>query len=453
MTTVAAGFDRALSVGIVADDLTGANDSAVQFARRGWRTALALADGPVAAVQPNSVLALVSDSRAQKPETARASTAGCVSKLCAAGTDRLFIKIDSTMRGSVSDQIHGALDAWSARYPGAFAVVCPAYPKMGRAVANGRLLVDGRGVETTAIGRDPVTPVVTNDMSLLLPGSAHLAVGENGAAGLTADIEALVASGTRVVVVDASTTVELEAIADAAGTLGPACVPVGAAGLAVEMSSIWANVSTSFEPREPADARIARVLVVMSSLHDVSRLQFRQLVASMPAENIRVFEPPLGVVLRADGIGSPTSDWIASKLALEADLPRVVVVSSSDARPDPSHDRPERESAAVMIASSLALVAEAVFDHAQVDALVLVGGEGARAVLDRFGARLIQVVDAIREGVPIGSIDGGKSHGLTVVTKAGGFGAAESLAEVVAELLSVEPVTRDLLNTEQGENR
>ena len=153
------------SIGLVADDLTGASDSAVQFARQGWTTLLVLSVGSGfsrTGFQPDqrdSVLAVTTDSRALDNATAEKLTADALSRLIAAGVDRIYLKIDSTMRGSVPGQIAGALAVWRTKYPAASAVVCPAYPRMGRTVVANQLLVNGQPVEQSSIGRDPVTPV------------------------------------------------------------------------------------------------------------------------------------------------------------------------------------------------------------------------------------------------------------------------------------------------------
>jgi uncharacterized protein YgbK (DUF1537 family) len=131
------------SVAIVADDLTGAADSAVQFARAGWAARLALGESVAQHGDDGSVVAIVTDARAQDPDEARESTRAAVARAVADGDDRLFVKIDSTMRGTVQEQVEGALAAWATREPGAVAVVCPAYPAMGRTVEGGHLLVDG----------------------------------------------------------------------------------------------------------------------------------------------------------------------------------------------------------------------------------------------------------------------------------------------------------------------
>ena len=128
-----------LTLGLIADDLTGATDTAVQFARRGWKTLLTLnASGcetaAVAKAATPSVLAVTTDARALDNAAAEQRTSDALARLLDAGINRIYLKIDSTMRGSVPGQIAGALAVWRETHPNAFAVVCPAYPRMGRTV-------------------------------------------------------------------------------------------------------------------------------------------------------------------------------------------------------------------------------------------------------------------------------------------------------------------------------
>ena len=413
----------AVSVGIVADDLTGANDSAVQFARGGWEARLTLADPSAVTVDAGAVIAVVTDSRAQDAATARASTSSAVTALRTAGIDRLFVKIDSTMRGSVADQVAGALDAWAAEHPDAFAIVCPAYPAMGRTVENGRLLVNGEGVETTSVRRDPVTPVLTNSLGELLPESVNIAIGD----GLIERIESAVSGGARILTVDAISPDDLRSIADAIVQLGPRAVPVGSAGLAVEMADAWSS-STPRTASRPTST--GRVVVVISSLHDVSRAQHAHLVDTASAGRLRTLAPTLDDLRTTDA----ASAWISNELARDPALPEVIAVLAPSER---GAEADTGDTIAMRVAAGLAILTEAVI--ADAGSLVLMGGEGARAVLDRFGADSIRVTDAIREGIPIGVIEGGRLNGLTVVTKAGGFGTPSSLADIVPELLNARP--------------
>lgn len=423
---------RPVTVAIVADDLTGANDSAAQFAREGWRTRLALGNSLPDQADGRSVLGVVTDSRSQGGEQARISTASAVAALSKAGFERIFVKIDSTMRGSVADQIVGALNAWSEHDPDALAVVCPAYPAMGRTVADGRILVNGAGVETTAIGRDPVTPVTTSDFSQLLPGSVSVRLRPGSVGEHAKQIEAARIVGSRIVVIDASTDEELKLVADAIDHMGAQAIPVGAAGLARAMAAVWAGSARCEGYTQPIrrSGEAERVLVVISSLHDVAQHQCEALINSMPPDEIRIIAPSLETVL--DPVTARA--WMLTELADVAEMPRVILVTTPSQGSHHTSGAPPGRSPARTIALSLAEIAGAVLEDQLVGALVLVGGDGARAVLQYLGARTILVSATLREGVPLGVIEGGRANGLQVVTKGGGFGDNCSLVAITHEL-------------------
>ena len=162
-----------------------------------------------------SLLAVTTDCRALSNEAAEQRTYEALQRLMTAGIERIFLKIDSTMRGSVPGQIAGALRAWRTRHADACAVVCPAYPHMGRTVESNRLLVHGQPVHETAIGRDPISPVRTSEMSSLLPSIAS------------------------VVVPDAVSGDDLREIAARIAAKGPAAIAVGSGGLAGALAEVW----------------------------------------------------------------------------------------------------------------------------------------------------------------------------------------------------------------------
>jgi uncharacterized protein YgbK (DUF1537 family) len=433
------GGDMVGMVGIVADDLTGANDASVHFAGAGWQVRIALATSPGWTLHPPSAIVVLSDARALDGPAARASTAAAVSEVARGGAERVFLKIDSTMRGSVPDQVAGALEGWAPGHPGAFALVCPAYPSMGRTVSGGRILVHGAGVHTTQAGRDPVTPVASSSMGELIPGSVNIRLGHGRAQDHVAQVEHALSGGGGgggVVVLDAVTDEDMVAIARVVAILGPKAVPVGSAGLASALSTEWAATRRGETPgHQPAAPHAAGcVAVIVTSLHDASRAQCQTLVTTLPDGGILALEPPLDVVLNPEAI----VPWTVGRIAKSPAPASIVLVVAPAARaPLVAGGIP----ASATIAEGLALAAASVLDCLRVGALVLVGGEGARAVLRRLGARSILVRESIGEGIPVGTIEGGLANGLTVVTKAGAFGTPDTLARIVAELIagSLEP--------------
>jgi uncharacterized protein YgbK (DUF1537 family) len=68
---------------------------------------------------------------------------------------RVFKKIDSTLRGPIAAE----LAALAGAFPDRKLIVCPAYPRFGRTVRNGRVLIHGTSVSETDFARDPRWPV------------------------------------------------------------------------------------------------------------------------------------------------------------------------------------------------------------------------------------------------------------------------------------------------------
>lgn len=377
-------------VGLVADDLTGGADAAAQFAAEGWsayvlcgRTARpeVVGEGP-------SLLAVVTGVRAARDDEAAVDTAAGVRGLVALGCDRLYVKIDSTMRGSVASQLRGALDAWGARCPGAVVVLCPAFPDEGRVVVGGVVLVDGVPVDRTHAAIDPITPVTESRLDRLVPGAIAAVLPDLASAP---EGNGVGLQGERVLFVDASTDADLDVAAAGVDRLGSQGVAAGSAGLAAALARRWSVRVTALTAHVPSSTRM---LIGVTSLHP----QARELVKR------------LGTAVAARGTG-----------------PRAVV--------DVIATGPSRADAAAVAGSFGERVAERLAGGSY-DTVVLVGGDGAAAALQRVGADAIRVHGTLAAGVPVGTILGGAAHGMRVVTRSGGFGRSDFLVEIVDRLQS-----------------
>lgn len=360
-------------LGLVADDLTGAGDSAAGFANQGWRVVLSLQPGrriPPSFDRP-TVLAVSTASRAASDDAAAALTARAVEELLARGAERLYLKIDSTVRGSVAGQVDGALRAWSQRYPDACAVICPAFPTQRRTVAGGQVLVDGVPVGESAAATDPVTPRTVSDLTVIVPGAVRH------------DASALPCTARARLVIDATDEADLDRLADALSGAGPELIMVGSGGLAGALGRAWTQPGGA----ETLAARVdGRVLIAVTSLHPVTASQLEQLQSGPAAAGVDVLTT-----------GSET----ITPTAAADELARRVVTALSD-----------RTYAA----------------------LVIVGGDGAAAILTGVAADSIAIDGAIIPGCPTGIVAGGPAAGLRLVTKSGGFGDQDALSEITYRL-------------------
>jgi uncharacterized protein YgbK (DUF1537 family) len=385
-----------IRIGIVADDLTGAGDTAVQFVRAGWDTELQLRPRATRA----SVVAVTTDSRSQSERAAADAVIAAVNRLRAAGITRLYKKIDSTLRGRVRAEVNAALESWSPR---AIAIVCPAFPASGRTVVGGEVRVDNVPVAKTALGSDPVTPVSESHLPSLL-GAPVIAAhpGET-----SEDLADRLHRAGRTVVVDAETDDDLRRLAEAVALIGAEAIPVGSAGLARHLAHAW-RVSGQAAP----------AIVIVTSLQDAARRQ----AAAVEASGAFRYEPgPDDLV--DDRAWARASANVLDRLD-ESNSTLLLTATTDRSRDLPS----------ALIPNRLAELAARVIAHrprGSIAGLIVTGGDGARALVDALGATGLALRDEVMTGIPIGTLVGGVAEGLPVVTKAGGFGSEEALVLAV----------------------
>ena len=410
---------------VVADDLTGANDTSVTFAQTGLSTVLALSPATLAQslAAEADVYAVSTDCR-PLPDKAASATAEVIALARQAGVNRLYLKIDSTMRGSVSAQVQGALSAWKAHHAQAVAVICPAYPAMGRSIVNGQLLVNGVPVNDTPSGKDAICPVPTANMPTLLPGALALPCQEAQALA-----QAIRTSGSTQVVIDAQSDADLDCIARAIALLGDAAIPVGSAGLAqaivrTQPPQVTRDIANPLPLKAPA-------LLLVTSIHDTSQQQVDAYIGSPAGADAIVFSPHPAQLLAP----SSQSALLAQMRSLLTSGDGTVIIRANPAR---IASGSAAEELAKSFAQKLAALGKECLQKRRFGALVLFGGDGSAALLDTLGVKALQVLRPVAEGVPLATVRGGEYDGLVVITKSGGFGTPDLLQRIMEVLSNKE---------------
>ena len=255
-----------MRLGLIADDLTGANDTGVQFALRGARTFVPLDWHDLKSLtNAADVLVLNTNSRAVPARVAAERARVAAEALRRAGVEAVYKKIDSTFRGNIGPELDAILDV----FPSPLAVLTPVFPPAGRAVRDGILLVRGVPVHRTATGRDPVTPVQESHLPTLLRRQTRrpvyalgLAVLRGTAARLDRTLGDWRAAAPGIVLADAVTPRDLDRLAHLIVRGGLFGVAAGSAGLAMALSEVlpWPRRAR----RTPPGAKAPVLLVVGS---------------------------------------------------------------------------------------------------------------------------------------------------------------------------------------------
>lgn len=393
-------------VTIIADDLTGACDTGCLFAGAGPVGVLA---APVLTGADSSlctpVLTIDTESRALSPREAAAAIHAAARHLAGRLTEgRVFKKIDSTLRGAAGVELTALLEHGP---PFTGALVCPAFPAQRRVVRHGRLLVDSVPVHESAIARDPAFRAATSDVTALLAGAAPVvSLGlDDVRAGAEKVAHLLERHRGALVAADSETDDDLATLADAV-LAAPGTLIAGSAGLGRALSrALGCEAPAVTLP--PGRAR----LVVVGSLHPASRAQLDALLAA---------GVPL-VTADAQGHGDPAP----AVAALAAGRGALVASASAPA---------DREA----VARHLAAAAARILERTTPDLVAVTGGDTAYALLRALRPRRFDLAGAPADGLALGRLvleDNGQNDGrsLALLTKAGGFGAADLLAAILGE--------------------
>ena len=129
-------IDRLL---LIADDLTGSLDAAVQFERAGVSTFVTMRDATETPGADVSVLAVDIESRHLPPGEAARRVERCVEAAVRAGIRRFYKKTDSTLRGNIGAELAAMLRATGVQE----LYFVSALPDAGRITRGGVQYVDG----------------------------------------------------------------------------------------------------------------------------------------------------------------------------------------------------------------------------------------------------------------------------------------------------------------------
>ena len=403
-----------LRVGILADDLTGALDTGVQFREKGFATFVPLKSSHSFRDAP--ALVYNSESRHLSGKMAYER----VRRICKELSGRiLYKKIDSTLRGNVGREIEAMLDGFSYKK----AILVPSYPAQGRTVENGILRVNGIPLHRTSFGKEFKYPLTSSS----IPNRLEKGIGEDishiGRKGLsqvpTALARRILQAEERIVLIDAKTSNDLRCIANAWILLKDEVLACGSAGLAKEIpvrSSPFTKKRLKFE-------NVGEPFLIVSGSRNQRTLD--QLGRVIDRLSFPLVEPDLKRFTHAKGSHQEIDRLSHRLLQLLEEYPGAIL-STSFQRLLPNR----RDS----VSTNLGKVAVDVLSHQSLSGLILTGGDVAWKACHFLESSAMRIEGEILHGIPLSSLTDGPFKGLRIITKSGGFGDRGTLIKLARYL-------------------
>ena len=419
-------------LGIVADDLTGAMDSSGPPASGGLKTVVDFRRAASLPAGEWDVVCVNTHSRLLREDIAAERVGGAITLLMESGYERLYKKIDSTLRGNVGSEIMAMLRSSGAE----FAMVCPAFPAMGRMVVDDTLLVHGRPLMATQEGHDAFSAVDTSSVSELLSAQTgqrvHVVpkdVLDSGVDAVEDKVLGAVSQRARIVAFDAETQDHLARIAEVFERRRSACIAAGSAGLAQA-------IVAKFPTRKSTPAIFIEDVPLLLLSGSLNPRSLSQIEHAKSLYGFEVIEMDVKALASGTSGGERENTRVVEGCAALFASGSDVGLSWSDAHIVGELLEPgERgEANAALLASSARRIVLEIVAGQRPSALVLVGGETAHNALSGLEADAAQVYGEVEQGIPIGRIIGGTADGAAIVTKGGGFGDEGALSRVVEYL-------------------
>lgn len=382
---------------ILADDLTGAADSAARCRGAGLPATILL--GRPRPPLPAGVVAFTSDSRHLPAEVAAQRVANAVNALRETNA-RWYKKIDSTLRGNLGAELDAMLEALKLTR----AVVCPAFPAQGRGVENGYLVAPG-------VPRGAVSLP-----ALLAQGSSRRIAAILCDADLPKRIRRAAEQGAEIFAVDAQSDDDLERVLTVTEKLLPGALLCGSAGLAGVLAKRAApkmkRLDLGQKPGTASWPSARRALVVVGSGSSMAHRQLHRLHQHFGA---RLRHIVVAETVQSLGQIDPSAPVWALHLPRPA--------------PDAVLDGP----VARQLADRLATVAVDAIEALRPDLLITVGGDTSLLVLHQLGVERLDVLAELLPGMPLcRGIDRAGQTRL-VILKAGNHGDESTLVTLLGQ--------------------
>jgi uncharacterized protein YgbK (DUF1537 family) len=419
-------------LGIVADDITGANDIGIMVAKAGYLTHVyslpgnAAAGRPVSVAEEAAVCILNTDSRLDAPDVAYRKVFAATRHLRDAGCRQFFNKTCSVFRGNIGPEFDAMLDALGYD----FAPVVLGFPKNGRVTRDGLHYVHGQLLADSAFRHDPVHPMSESDLVAILQAQTKRRVGlinheviGRGAGALRSQLEAL-RGRFQYVILDVTSQADLATMAAAVLDYPILC---GSSALAEELPAVWKQAAPPAPSVTlPADNG-AGVLAVAGSLTPQTAAQVAHLkVSGVPVyclNSLALFE---AAERQAEVKRLVTA--VAGRLAAGQDT---LLFSGNDAalvaqtQSEGAHRGLDRSQVSRLVSDALAEATAAAVGLTAANRLVVAGGETAAAVCERLGITGLRVWEEIQPGLP--SCLSLTAPARLLILKSGSFGSPDFL--------------------------
>lgn len=410
-----------IKLAVIADDLTGANDTALQFAKRNIKSSVEINFVEITDIEDKEVIVIDTDSRDLDKELAYKKVKDICEKISKYDIKCIYKKVDSTLRGNLGIEIKAVDDIFNPD----IVIIAPAYPANQRITIGGYHLLEGKPIELTEIANAPKTPVKKSYLPAILGEQVDEEIAivdfkllRQKIDTVTKKISEFVKNGKRWIVFDIieeeNFITLMNAIKEYKNILW-----VGSAGLAEYLPYYYRWTGEKFLSM---NRRKGSILICAGSVSHITQNQVQTLLNK---EKINLVKINMASLLEDKDNELMKKAQIINQL-IKAQENILLATAQSDDEVEKAIEigkkyNLSRKEVSEKIANIMAELIRSVNVN-NLSGMILTGGDMAVHICRAIGVNSIKIISEIDSGVPLGYIESNKLEKLFIVTKAGAFG-------------------------------
>ena len=422
---------------IIADDLTGANDTGVQFSKKGYNAIVSILEesGDIIIPHETDVLVIDTETREIDAKTACQRLRNVLKKLNFSDKDIFYKKVDSTLRGCIGAELEEMMNFLKKD----ICIFTPAFPSHQRITIGGYLIINGSPLGLSKYYSGDLKVGEASFISFLLKQQTSLPIARidfidviKGQEAIFEKLNKLYQEGNKIIIVDATEEVHLKDIFNSINRFEGSVLYAGSAGLANCFPEIY-NKNRKFKLN--MEKNKGPILIVGGSRNPITKSQITHLKGEIDFFDLNIDIEEI---------------WSNRKTILKHCLTESITVIKNGQHlvihTDPFYNDKENINNKLMQKHNLSfrelelvirkflgeLTAEIV-RNSPARNLILTGGDIALGVCSALGIKNLYIVDELLPGIPL-STDNLKNFNLKIITKAGGFGEKDTLFKLIKKL-------------------
>lgn len=434
---------------VIADDLTGANDTGVQFSKQGYSTQVAiisdnqfehpaelkkLAD----TLQHETIDVLVIDTETRDVDdaTARVRIHSLLESIHPKAEDIVYKKVDSTLRGKIGVE----LDECMRLLRKDVCIFTPSFPQAKRITVGGYLIVHDQPLGLSEYYSGDLTPEDASFIPSLLQADTIFPITRidlreviKGQQAILQDIREAYDGGQKIIVIDALNDTQLQEILSSSFAYQGSVLYAGSAGLANSLSTMY---NGSRRERIPVKKFPAPVCIVSGTRRSIVQQQIAYLQEKLEVfecvidierifgQRTSLLEQTVNEVVAALQQGRHTLLYPAPRYHTKQAIQALLAKISGELR-----------SLELSIRAFFGELLAQIMEMHPIRNLILTGGDTAIGICSALQIDHLRIVDELLPGIPLSVGRYRDTFEMNLVTKAGGFGDEDTLYTLIQQLV------------------